>query len=93
MRFMVTKTNALIYLGLIFVAACVCMTFSLNPFSGIVPWTDSSVFLTIAQGMLRGKTPYLDFFDHKGPLIYFINAAGLALGGFTGAWFLELFFN
>jgi hypothetical protein len=47
------------------------------------------VFLTIGQGILEGKTPYVDFFDHKGPLLYFINALGLFLGGERGVWFLE----
>ena len=66
------------------------MTSPINPLSGHIPYTDSSVFLTVAQGMLHGKLPYVDFFDHKGPLIYFIDAAGLFLGGFTGVWFIEL---
>ncbi|MDR0559225.1 MAG: hypothetical protein LBG92_03590 [Prevotellaceae bacterium] len=91
---MLTKNreDILICVGLVFIAGCVCMASPLNPFSGIDPGIDSSVFMTIAQGMLRGKTPYIDFFDHKGPLIYFIDAAGLALGGFTGVYLIELFF-
>ena len=78
--------------GLLFIALCVCMMSPLNPLSRNVPGTDSSVFLTIAQGMLNGKLPYVDFFDHKGPLIYFINAAGLFIGGWTGVWGIELLF-
>jgi hypothetical protein len=64
----------------------------LNPLSGSIPGTDSSVFLTIAQGMLRGELPYVDFFDHKGPLIYFIDVLGLFVGGLIGVWLLELLF-
>jgi hypothetical protein len=45
--------------------------------------------LTIGQGILEGKTPYVDYFDHKGPLLYFINALGLFMGGERGVWFLE----
>jgi len=85
------KWNILLGVGLIFIAFCVCMTSPLNPFSGSIPGTDSSVFLTIGQGMLHGKLPYADFFDHKGPLIYFINALGLSIGGMLGVWFIELF--
>lgn len=33
---------------------------------------DEGVFLTITQEILKGQTPYLDFFDHKPPGIYFI---------------------
>jgi hypothetical protein len=36
--------------------------------------------------------PYVDFFDHKGPLIYFINAAGLFIGGWAGVWGIEVLF-
>jgi hypothetical protein len=44
----------------------------------------------VARGIIDGKVPYLDFFDHKGPLVYFINYLGLRLGGIGGIWFLEL---
>jgi 4-amino-4-deoxy-L-arabinose transferase-like glycosyltransferase len=33
---------------------------------------DEGVFLTIAQGLKNGLLPYLDFFDHKPPAIYFL---------------------
>ncbi len=35
--------------------------------------TDSSAFLYIGSQMSVGKVPYLDLFDHKGPLLYVIN--------------------
>ncbi|HEY4206171.1 MAG TPA: hypothetical protein VGM31_05125, partial [Puia sp.] len=38
--------------------------------------------------ILRGLTPYRDFFDHKPPLIYFLNAAGLLLGHW-GLWIID----
>jgi hypothetical protein len=68
------------------------MASPLNPLSGNISATDSSVFLTVARGILHGKLPYVDFFDHKGPLVYFIDAAGFFIGGFTGVWFIELLF-
>lgn len=37
---------------------------------------DSAVFKTMGQAILQGKIPYADIFDHKGPLLYFINALG-----------------
>jgi hypothetical protein len=86
------KEKVLIGFGLVFIALFVCMLSPLHPLSGDVPNTDSSVFLTIAQGILHGKLPYVDFFDHKGPLLYFIDALGLAIGGFDGVWLLEFLF-
>ena len=37
---------------------------------------DSAVFKTMGLAILQGKVPYLDIFDHKGPVLYFINALG-----------------
>ena len=40
---------------------------------------DSGAFLTIAQGLLDGRLPYRDFFDHKPPGIYYALSVPLAL--------------
>jgi 4-amino-4-deoxy-L-arabinose transferase-like glycosyltransferase len=64
-----------------------------NPLDHL-PGTDNGVFLYGGQQILAGHTPYLDFWDHKGPLIYFINALGLLFGKGSrwGVWTMELFF-
>jgi hypothetical protein len=92
MKHLVKKENLLILGGLVFIALFVSMLSPLNPLSGNVPNGDTSVFLTVAQGMLRGGLPYVDFFDHKGPLIYFIDLLGLSIGGFVGVWSIEFLF-
>jgi len=50
---------------------------------------DSSVYITIAQGITRGYVPYKDFVDNKSPLVYLISAPGLHFGSFTGIWITE----
>ncbi len=50
---------------------------------------DAGIFLYIAQQVLKGGLPYRDFWDHKGPLIYYLNAIGLKFGGLWGVWFLH----
>ena len=54
--------------------------------------TDSTVFLYIGRLILHGGVPYRDAFDHKGPLVYLLDAAGLAIHGVFGVWLLELLF-
>jgi len=56
------------------------------------PGRDNGVFLYAGWRVLIGEIPYADFWDHKPPLIYFINALGLWLGqgNAWGVWFLEL---
>ncbi len=56
-----------------------------------VPGRDSGVFLYVGEQILDGKIPYRDVWDHKGPLLYYINALGLWLGqgAIGGVWVLE----
>jgi len=57
-----------------------------------LPDRDAGVFLYAGQRILHGDIPYRDFWDHKGPLIYYINAVGLVLAGGSeaGVWALEV---
>lgn len=55
---------------------------------------DSCVFMTMGLAILEGKVPYADLFDHKGPVLYFINAFGLWIGrGKIGVFFLQIIAN
>ncbi|MGE5252224.1 MAG: glycosyltransferase family 39 protein [Bacteroidota bacterium] len=58
----------------------------------LFPDRDSGFFMYSGRQILEGKIPYRDFWDHKGPLIFYIDALGLWLGGNTAAavWALEL---
>jgi hypothetical protein len=51
---------------------------------------DSSIYITITQGITQGQFPYKDFVDNKGPLAYFLSVPGLLIGRFTGIWITEL---
>ena len=63
---------------------------STNPFRIKYMNTDSAVFNYIARIMLKGGMPYRDTFDHKGPLLYLINAFGVLINENIGIWLLEL---
>lgn len=77
---------------------CVCIAlavstlFRLFPGNQRLPTEDSSVFLYIGRQMKAGKVPYLDLFDHKGPVLYFIEYLGVLIAekNFTGVWILEV---
>lgn len=52
---------------------------------------DSVVFKSMGLAILEGRTPYVDYFDHKGPILYFINAFGqLLIPGNWGLFILEI---
>jgi len=86
------KIDWYILAGLFALSFFVSLTSFLNPFGLNRIEDDTSVYLTIARGITEGSVPYRDFFENKGPLIYFISAVGLLLGGFTGVWIVQLSF-
>lgn len=42
---------------------------------------DAAIFKQMGLAVLHGKTLYIDYFDNKGCILYFIQALGLFLGG------------
>lgn len=78
---------ALIFLSVLILA-------SVSPLLQPVPGRDSGLFLYFGERILDGQILYHDIWDHKGPLIYYLNAAGLALGldSYWGVWLIEVLF-
>lgn len=65
-----------------------------NPANMTLPSRDSGVFLYVGWRFLNGDIPYRDVWDHKPPLIYFVDALGLTLTPHSlwGVWFLQIIF-
>lgn len=62
--------------------------FTVNPFT-LYSGYDQCIFEQVGLGMLQGRVPYVDLFDHKGFLLYVINAIGLwILPGHSGIYIL-----
>ena len=53
-----------------------------------IPLDDKEVFRYGGWVMYKGGVPYRDFFDHKPPLIYFLNFFGLWIGSW-GLWLID----
>jgi len=52
---------------------------------------DSAVFVIMGELFIDGKIPYVDFFDHKGPTLIYMEALGLLLtGDKTGVFILQV---
>lgn len=62
-----------------------------SPFYRFNYWSDINIYFTIGRGITHGLVPYLDLFDHKGPLLFFIYAVGAFISEdtFTGIYFIE----
>ncbi|MBM4426333.1 MAG: hypothetical protein FJ031_03745 [Chloroflexi bacterium] len=65
----------------------------LNPLFSY-PGRDTGIFMYVGSLILKGKIPYLDVWENKGPLVFYINALGLSLGDGSrwGIWLMEFLF-
>ena len=54
---------------------------------------DSALFTLIGKGITEGKIVYKDLFDHKGPLLFFIEALGYFIGKSTGIFIIQCTFG
>jgi hypothetical protein len=67
----------LFFLSFVFVSLFSRSTSFLYVFEG----ADPAIFKQMGRAILKGKILYIDYFDNKGCLLYFIHALGLWLGG------------
>lgn len=77
---MINKTKAYLQKNCILVycmlTATAVLTFcsKSSPLYPINDWVDVQCFLTLGKGMLHGLVPYVDLYEQKGPVLYFIYA-------------------
>lgn len=58
--------------------------FSSNTPIGPAISSDNAIYLTMGTAMAQGRAPYLDIFDHKGPLVFLLQALPqLFSGGYS----------
>jgi Dolichyl-phosphate-mannose-protein mannosyltransferase len=80
--------------GLVSLVGAVIALFPSNPNNMTLPSRDSGVFLYVGWRFLNNDIPYRDVWDHKPPLIYFVDALGIALtpNSLWGIWVLQFIF-
>lgn len=55
---------------------------------------DQGIWCIIGRGILHGYIPYLDLYDHKGPLLFYIFSVAMAISeGKTGLFLIEVLFT
>lgn len=52
---------------------------------------DSAIFQVVGKYWAQGYLPYVNVFDHKGPLIFFVNMLGYMIQPRTGVTVLQIF--
>ena len=82
------RKQKLILYGIFMLLMLVCAGFT-SPLYPHYTGQDSSIFLVIARGIINGKVPYRDLFDHKGPVFYWMEALGCFFGDRTGVFVIQ----
>lgn len=65
----------------------------MSPLYPINEWADVNLYFNVAKAMVNGQVLYLDIFDHKGPLVFFLYAIGYIISNdsFIGMFIIECF--
>ncbi len=86
--------NRIIYYIFIFLVVMVVALLNLSsaPLNKGVTQNDSAVFQIMGKGMLEGQVIYKDLFDHKGPVMYLINAIAYLISPQIGLFIVEIIF-
>ena len=63
-----------------------------SPLYPMNDWVDVNCFYTMGSSLLAGKVPYVDLYEQKGPVLYFIYAliALLSPNSFFGVYVMEV---
>ena len=65
---------------------------SSSPLNKGIMQNDSAVFQIMGKGMIEGQVIYKDLFDHKGPIMYLINAIAYLISPQIGLFIVEILF-
>ena len=87
--------KAVIFFGLILLGAITVMVLlSATEYWLVARTRDSGVFMYIGSEILEGRIPYRDIWDHKPPLIFYINALGILINPehWWGVWWMQFAF-
>lgn len=63
----------------------------MSPLYPLNEWSDVNLYFNIGKAIANGRILYLDVFDHKGPLIFFLYALGYTISNdsFFGMFIIE----
>lgn len=78
--------------GMLVSVLAVLVLLQTSPWVVRTPGNDSGIFLYFGQQILRGRLPFVDLWDHKPPLVFYLNALGLFFGQGSrwGVWAVEV---
>ena len=85
----IRKYTSYIFLFIIVLIISLIYLDSSPLYKNMLPDIDSSVFQVMGKGLLENKIIYKDLFDHKGPIVYIINALAFIISNKYGLFIME----
>lgn len=87
-----TSERNIYFLLFIYVLSVLFICSKMSPLYTTNEWADPNIYFNVAKGMVNGRALYTEIFDHKGPFIFFIYAAGYIISNenFFGMFLIEL---
>ncbi|MBR0469737.1 MAG: hypothetical protein IJJ55_00820, partial [Clostridia bacterium] len=73
-NYLIRRTIIYIILAAFCTAFLLLLSASTSPLYADYCDGDSSIFMLIGKAIASGKNVYRDFFDHKGPILFYLNA-------------------
>ncbi len=91
LRPLLTENSVIPELMLLFIVSLLLFGAFFPLRANYYPSHDYAIFSYIGQQILRGRMPYTELWDHKPPVIFYLNALGLKIAGgsLAGIWVLE----
>ncbi len=91
-KYLIRRTIIYIFLAFFVTAFMLLLSASTSPLYTDYCDGDSSIFMLIGKAISMGKNVYTDYFDHKGPILFYINALGYMITGTkTGVFIIQCF--
>ena len=86
-----SRSHRLLIFSFIISAGFLTVLSKNSPLYPMNDWVDVHCFFTLGRGILDGQVPYLDLYEQKGPVLYFLYAlaALISRDTFWGVFLLE----
>lgn len=92
-KYIIKRTLIYIFLAAFSTAFLLLLSASTSPLYRDYCDGDSSIFMLIGKAIASGKAVYRDYFDHKGPILFYLNALGFYMTGTkTGVFIIQCVF-
>ena len=77
---------------LLLAAGTITLASKCSPFYPFNDWVDPQTMFTLGKGMLRGRVPYRDLYEQKGPFLLALHAAAalISFDSLLGVWLIEI---